>query len=74
MEKIRWSLDKLVSKEKITQQESVSIYSRITPVIDLSEAVKNAQLVIEVVPEIMDLKKKVYSELDSVTEKTVFFA
>ena len=35
MEKIKWSLDKLASKEKISQQEADSIYSRIKPVVDL---------------------------------------
>ena len=74
MEKIKWSLDKLVSKEKITKEEGDSIYSRITPIVDLKEAVKNAQLVIEVVPEIMDLKKKVYAELDQVSNPEVIFA
>ena len=74
MEKIKWSLDKLASKEKITQQEADSIYSRIKPVVDLQEAVKDAELVIEVVPEIMDLKKKVYAELDTVADKDVIFA
>ncbi|MBS3926231.1 MAG: 3-hydroxyacyl-CoA dehydrogenase family protein [Nitrosarchaeum sp.] len=74
MEKIKWSLDKLATKGKITQQEADSIYSRITPVVNLADAVKNAQLVIEVVPEIMDLKKKVYAELDSVAGKDVIFA
>jgi len=74
MEKIKWSLDKLVSKEKITQQESDSIFSRIKPVVDLKEAVKDAEMVIEVVPEIMDLKKKVYAELDQVAAKDVIFA
>jgi len=74
MEKIKWSLDKLATKGKITQQEADSIYSRITPIVNLADAVKNAQLVIEVVPEIMDLKKKVYAELDSVAGKDVIFA
>jgi enoyl-CoA hydratase/3-hydroxyacyl-CoA dehydrogenase len=74
MEKIKWSLDKLASKEKITQQEADSIYSRIKPVVDLQDAVKDAELVIEVVPEIMDLKKKVYAELDAVANKDVVFA
>jgi len=74
MEKIKWSLDKLASKEKITQQEADSIYSRIKPVVDLQEAVKDAEMVIEVVPEIMELKKKVYAELDSVAGKDVVFA
>ena len=74
MEKIKWSLDKLVTKGKISQQEADSIYSRITPIVNLAEAVKDAQLVIEVVPEIMELKKKVYAELDAVAGKDVIFA
>jgi enoyl-CoA hydratase/3-hydroxyacyl-CoA dehydrogenase len=74
MEKIKWSLNKLATKEKITQQEADSIYSRIKPVVDLQEAVKDAELIIEVVPEIMDLKKKVYAELDAVAGKDVVFA
>ncbi len=74
MEKIKWSLDKLVSKEKISKDEGDSIFSRIKPVVDLAEAVKNAELVIEVVPEIMDLKKTVYAELDKVAAPEVIFA
>ncbi len=74
MEKIKWSLDKLVTKGKISQQEANSIYSRITPIVNLADAVKDAQLVIEVVPEIMELKKKVYAELDAVAGKDVIFA
>jgi enoyl-CoA hydratase/3-hydroxyacyl-CoA dehydrogenase len=74
MEKIKWSLDKLVSKEKISKEEGDTIFSRITPIVDLSDAVKNAELVIEVVPEIMELKKTVYAELDKVAGPEVIFA
>jgi len=74
MEKVKWSLDKLVSKEKISQDQANDIFSRIKPVVDLKEAVKDCELVIEVVPEIMDLKKKVYAELDQVANKDVIFA
>ncbi|MGQ0790970.1 MAG: 3-hydroxyacyl-CoA dehydrogenase NAD-binding domain-containing protein [Nitrosopumilaceae archaeon] len=74
MEKIKWSLDKLVSKEKISKSQSDDIYSRIRPIVDLKEAVKDCDLVIEAVPEIMDLKKKVYAELDKVAGKNVVFA
>ena len=74
MEKIKWSLDKLVSKEKISKEEGDSIFSRIRPIVDLNEAVKNAELVIEVVPEIMDLKKSVYAELDKAANPEVVFA
>ena len=74
MGKIKWSLDKLVSKEKISKEEGDAIFSRITPIVDLSNAVKNAEMIIEVVPEIMDLKKKVYAELDKVAAPEVIFA
>ena len=74
MEKIRWSLDKLVNKEKISKEEGNSIFGRIKPIVDLNEAVKDAELVIEVVPEIMDLKKKVYADLDKAAKPDVIFA
>ena len=74
MEKIKWSLDKLVTKEKISKEEGDAIYSRITPIVDLNEAVKGAELVIEVVPEIMELKKSVYAELDKAAAPEAIFA
>lgn len=74
MEKIKWSLDKLVSKEKISENERNEIFSRIKPIVDLKDAVHDCDLVIEAVPEIMDLKKKVYAELDKVASDQVVFA
>ncbi|KFM15156.1 3-hydroxybutyryl-CoA dehydrogenase protein [Marine Group I thaumarchaeote SCGC AAA799-O18] len=74
MEKIKWSLDKLVSKGKISDNERNKIISRIRPIVDLNDAVKDSDLVIEAVPEIMDLKKKVYAELDNVADDDVIFA
>jgi len=74
MEKIKWSLDKLVSKEKISENERGEIFSRIKPMVDLKDAVHDCDLVIEAVPEIMELKKKVYAELDKVSSDQVVFA
>ena len=74
MEKIKWSLDKLVSKEKISEIECNEIFGRIKPIVDLKDAVHNTDLVIEAVPEIMDLKKKVYAELDKTAGEQVVFA
>jgi len=74
MEKIKWSLDKLVSKEKISENERDEIFSRIKPIVDLKNAVHDCDLVIEAVPEIMELKKKVYAELDKVASDQVVFA
>ena len=74
MGKIKWSLDKLVSKEKISENKRDEIFSRIKTVVDLNDAVRDSDLVIEAVPEIMDLKKKVYAELDKVANEQVIFA
>ncbi len=74
MEKIKWSLDKLVSKQKISEAKAQEILSRITPTVNLKDAMKNCDLMIEAVPEIMDLKKKVYAEVDSVADKNTIYA
>ena len=74
MEKIRWSLDKMVSKQKITRERRDIILSNITPMVELDQAVRDADMVIEVVPEIMELKKKVYAELDAIAPPHVIFA
>jgi enoyl-CoA hydratase / 3-hydroxyacyl-CoA dehydrogenase len=73
MNKIRWSLDKLVEKNKINKQESVKIHDRIRPIVELKEALHDTDLLIEAVPEDLELKKKVYSEVDQFAqEKTVY--
>ena len=74
MDKINWSLEKLVSKEKISKDERAKITTRIKPIVDLSNAVHDSDLVIEAVPEIMDLKKQVYQELDKVADARIIFA
>ena len=74
MEKIGWSLQKMASKKKITPDEADAALARIRPMTDLAEAVRDVEMVIEVVPEIMSLKKKVYAELDSVAGPGVVFA
>jgi enoyl-CoA hydratase/3-hydroxyacyl-CoA dehydrogenase len=73
MNKIRWSLDKLVEKNKINKQESDKIHGRIRPIVELKEALDDTDLLIEAVPEDLELKKKVYSEVDQFAqEKTIY--
>ena len=74
MEKIRWSLQKLAEKNKITVAEVDIFYNNITPLIDLQTAVKGADIIIEAVPEDFTLKKKVYQELNTLAEKNIIFA
>ncbi|HEX2107594.1 MAG TPA: 3-hydroxyacyl-CoA dehydrogenase family protein [Nitrososphaera sp.] len=74
MEKVRWSLNKLVEKQKISQADADKIFDRITPIVDLKQALKDADLLIEAVPEDMNLKRKVYAEVDSVAESKTLYA
>lgn len=74
MEKVRWSLNKMVEKQKLSQAQADEIFGRITPVVDLKKALAGADLLIEAVPEDMNLKKKVYAEVDSVSEQKTLYA
>jgi 3-hydroxybutyryl-CoA dehydrogenase len=62
--RIRGPLMKRAEKGKMTVEEVEQIVSRIEGTTDLAMAVKDAQLVIEAVPEKMDLKRQVWAEVD----------
>ena len=72
--RIRVPLSKRVEKGKMTQDEVEAILSRIEGTTDLAAAVSDAQLVIEAVPEKMDLKKMVWSDVDRLCPPSVVFA
>ncbi|MBA7686299.1 3-hydroxybutyryl-CoA dehydrogenase [subsurface metagenome] len=55
-----------VDKGKMTQEEADKTLARITFTTDLKEATKDADLVIESVPENMELKQQVFKELDEI--------
>jgi len=63
-EKIRWSLEKFYEKALIKESPE-SVLKRITSATDLSKAVKDADLVIEAVPEDIELKVKVLGDIDN---------
>jgi 3-hydroxyacyl-CoA dehydrogenase len=62
---IRDSLSKFVSKGKITVEQSDDMLKRLLPTIDIKAAVKDTDLVIEAVFEDMNLKKKIFADLDA---------
>jgi enoyl-CoA hydratase/3-hydroxyacyl-CoA dehydrogenase len=64
--RIRESLTKLVSKRKVTAEQEKKINAELLkPCVDLKEAVKGADLVIEAIPEIMELKKETFAAVDA---------
>ena len=72
-EQIEWSLGKLAERGRIGEDEADAALERVTPVVDLAEAVADADVVVEAVPERMEIKKDVYAELEEhAPERTVF--
>jgi 3-hydroxybutyryl-CoA dehydrogenase len=55
-----------VDKGKMTQEEADKALARLTFTADLKEATRDADLVIESVPEKMELKQQVFKELDEI--------
>jgi enoyl-CoA hydratase/3-hydroxyacyl-CoA dehydrogenase len=74
MDKIKWSVNKLVEKQKINNEEAQKIINRIHPIVDLEQALKNSNMVIEAVPEDLNLKKKVYQEIEKFATDDMIFA
>jgi enoyl-CoA hydratase/3-hydroxyacyl-CoA dehydrogenase len=74
LEKVKWSLSKLVEKQKITQIEADRIFHRITPEVDLELSLRDTDLLIEAVPEDLGLKKKVYTDVDKFAEEKTVYA
>jgi enoyl-CoA hydratase/3-hydroxyacyl-CoA dehydrogenase len=74
MEKIKWSLNKLVEKQRLSQTEADKIFARIVPIVELKQALNDADILIEAVPEDMNLKKKVYADVDNVAETKTLYA
>jgi enoyl-CoA hydratase/3-hydroxyacyl-CoA dehydrogenase len=64
MERIRWSLGKLVEKNQIRKEQMDEALGRVHATLDLRVALHDADFAIEAVFEDVDLKKKVFRELD----------
>ncbi|HOQ72153.1 MAG TPA: 3-hydroxyacyl-CoA dehydrogenase NAD-binding domain-containing protein, partial [Smithellaceae bacterium] len=74
MNTIKKNLARDVEKGKMTQAHMEAVLGRITPTLDLKQAAAGADVVVEVVIEVMDVKKKVYAELETVVpEHCLFF-
>jgi 3-hydroxybutyryl-CoA dehydrogenase len=66
-------LSKSVEKGKIKADDKNAIMGRIKGTTKM-EDLKDADFVVEVVVEVMDVKKKVFAELDELTKKDVIFS
>jgi 3-hydroxybutyryl-CoA dehydrogenase len=65
MARLHASLDKAVSRGKLADTAREEILTRIRPTDSIAAGVADADLVIEAIPERMDLKRTLYAQLDA---------
>ncbi|NNM22264.1 MAG: 3-hydroxybutyryl-CoA dehydrogenase, partial [Flavobacteriaceae bacterium] len=68
------NLDRMVSKERITEEEKVKTLGNITTYTKLEEGVEYASLVVEAATENLELKLKIFKDLDSLCPEDTILA
>jgi len=72
-DQIEWSLGKLAEKDRIGEDEADAALDRVEAFVDLEDSLADADVVVEVVPEKMAIKKDVYDEVvEYAPEEAVF--
>ena len=71
---IEGNLDRMIAKEKISEADKNATLSNITTFTDTAEAVKNADLVVEAATENLDLKLKIFKQIDEAAPANAILA
>jgi len=74
MATITKNLDRMVNRETITEDEKNKTLNNITTFTDLENGVKSADLVVEAATENVDLKLKIFKDLDSFCAENTILA
>jgi len=68
------NLDRLLTKERITEEVKNNTLSNITTYTDMAKGVSDVELVVEAATENIDLKLNIFKQLDELTAKNVILA
>jgi 3-hydroxybutyryl-CoA dehydrogenase len=71
--KLKKILNRMVEKKRITQQENIEILERINFTKEITE-VSGSELVIEAIIENLEIKQKVFTEIESLVDKDCIIA
>lgn len=74
MATITKNLDRMVAKEKISAEDKDNTLGNITTFTSMSEGVNGVDLVVEAATENVDLKLKIFRDLDEMTAENVILA
>jgi len=72
--KIEKKLKELVEKGRLSEQDAKNVSSRMIFTEDMKVAVAEADFIIEAVPENLELKRKVFAELEKIAKPSTIFA
>jgi len=73
MNTIQKNLAREVEKGKRTQADMDALLARIKPTVDLKEAATDADVIVEVIIELLEVKKKVFQELETIVKPECLF-
>lgn len=73
-EKIRWSIEKFVEKRTIRKEDADAALARLRTTTNMDEAFENADLIVEAAPENLELKKKLFAQIDKIAPKHAILA
>ena len=68
------NLDRMVKKERITEDDKNNTLSNITTYTDIKEGIKGVDLVVEAATENIDLKLKIFKQLDEICDTNTLLA
>ena len=71
---IAGNLERMIAKAKITEEDKTATLNNITTFTDTAEAVKNADLVVEAATENLDLKLKIFKQIDEAAPANAILA
>jgi enoyl-CoA hydratase/3-hydroxyacyl-CoA dehydrogenase len=74
IQKIEWSLNKFVEKNRIRKRDADTTLARITTTTDYADALQNTDFALETVPENRDLKGKVFAKIDELAPTPALIA
>ncbi|MGE6260950.1 3-hydroxyacyl-CoA dehydrogenase [Heyndrickxia sporothermodurans] len=73
-EEINLIFQKGISRQKISLEQKEAAISKLTFITSIKEAVQSADLVIEAVPEKIEIKKSIFEEIDKLAPEHCLFA
>jgi len=68
------NLDRMVAKEKITEEDKQATLGNISTFTDMAQGISGVELVVEAATENVDLKLKIFKELDELCDEATILA